>query len=132
MEVLGRIGLMDLVRSKVASCKSGERLFPAQSAQPGRRAGEWEEQHDLALLEGVCRHGYGRWQDTVLDATLGVKTLIQNRLSLSPQPAADAGEEVAMMRKMVEFVRKRVAQLGAALSQEYCTRGEGEELRASN
>ncbi|XP_042503732.1 CHD3-type chromatin-remodeling factor PICKLE [Macadamia integrifolia] len=80
-DVLVRIAVLTLVRDKVKllSEKPGTPLFSDDIASrfPGLRSGKsWKEEHDLALLRAVLKHGYGRWQAIVDDRDLRFQEVI--------------------------------------------------------
>ncbi|KAJ4952799.1 hypothetical protein NE237_029631 [Protea cynaroides] len=80
-DVLVRIAVLTLIRDKVKllSEKPGMLLFADDivSRFPGLRGGKsWKEEHDLALLRAVLKHGYGRWQAIVDDRDLRFQEVI--------------------------------------------------------
>ncbi|XP_043696234.1 CHD3-type chromatin-remodeling factor PICKLE [Telopea speciosissima] len=86
-DVLVRIAVLTLIRDKVKllSEKPGTPLFADDIASrfPGLRSGKsWKEEHDLALLRAVLKHGYGRWQAIVDDRDLQFQEVICQEQSL--------------------------------------------------
>lgn len=62
----------------------------------------WKAPHDWALLKGLLKYGYGRWQDILLDPLYKLQEVLHQELNIdlgeimgqcsSDQPAAVEGE----------------------------------------
>ncbi|CAI5465626.1 unnamed protein product [Closterium sp. Yama58-4] len=50
------------------------------------RTRHWRAEHDLLLLKGITKHGYGRWSDIINDDKLGLADVARAELSLPPAP----------------------------------------------
>ncbi|PIA60920.1 hypothetical protein AQUCO_00300438v1 [Aquilegia coerulea] len=79
-DVLVRIAVLLLFREKkLQSVKPGTLLFDEDimSRFSGLRSGRaWREEHDLALIHALLKHGYGRWQSIVEDKDLQIQHVI--------------------------------------------------------
>ncbi|KAL8539594.1 hypothetical protein ACS0TY_001269 [Phlomoides rotata] len=93
-DVLARIGELGVIRDKLKVFSGGSNGFPMFtndiiSRYPGLKGGRvWKEQHDLLLLRGVMKHGYGRWQAIVDDKDLKIQEVICKELNLTGAPQA--------------------------------------------
>ncbi|KAK7283118.1 hypothetical protein RIF29_12416 [Crotalaria pallida] len=86
-DVLVRIAILLLIRDKVkfASENPQTALFSDDILlrYPGLKGAKiWKEEHDIALLRAVLKHGYGRWQAIVDDKDLKLQELICKELNL--------------------------------------------------
>jgi len=67
--LLQRVSALQLVRKKVAECELAGHVSvrldpPAGSSRWGDEViPGWTSEHDLALMRGITRHGWGRWSD---------------------------------------------------------------------
>ncbi|KAL9230296.1 hypothetical protein vseg_005669 [Gypsophila vaccaria] len=86
-DVLVRIGQLILFRDKVKSAlaKPEDPLFDDDIIlrYPSLRGGRtWRPEHDLILLRGVRKHGYGRWQAILDDKEMRIQEVICQELNL--------------------------------------------------
>ncbi|KAK9742184.1 hypothetical protein RND81_03G153500 [Saponaria officinalis] len=86
-EVLVRIGQLILFRDKVKSAlaKPEDPLFGADIVlrYPALKGGRmWKPEHDLILLRGVRKHGYGRWQAILDDKEMKIQEVVCQELNL--------------------------------------------------
>ncbi|KAL5724023.1 DNA helicase [Ranunculus cassubicifolius] len=78
-DVLVRIAGLILIKEKLNKLHPGTPLFTEDIMYrfPGLRSGRaWKEEHDIALLHAVLKHGYGRWQTIVDDKDLQMLPVI--------------------------------------------------------
>ncbi|KAE9588990.1 hypothetical protein Lal_00012672 [Lupinus albus] len=86
-DLLVRIAILIMIGDKVkfALENPGTQLF--SDAILARNAGlkcvkAWKEEHDVVLLQGILKHGYGRWQAIVDDKVLKLQEVICQELNI--------------------------------------------------
>ncbi|KAL4421743.1 hypothetical protein ABPG77_002359 [Micractinium sp. CCAP 211/92] len=142
-EVLQRVGMLHVLRSEFASLAQADgtqgpppaRRNLARQASPGApcpglrsSCGAWGLVQDVRLLQGLLEHGYGRWEDVLADAALGLQPAVLAELAdmgfdskapSKPGPSASKQQERAYkqaMRRQAQWLEARVARLAAALA----------------
>ncbi|KAF5191952.1 Chd3-type chromatin-remodeling factor pickle [Thalictrum thalictroides] len=107
-DVLVRIAVLLLFREKVKKFQSvtpGTPLFAEDimSRFLGLRSGRaWKEEHDLALIHAVLKHGYGRWQSIVEDKDLQIQHVICQEQNLLPFLNGSGGAQVHDCQNITE------------------------------
>ncbi|KAL3843998.1 hypothetical protein ACJIZ3_001401 [Penstemon smallii] len=128
-DVLVRIATLDLILKKVdALSKKGPILFANNilSRYPGlKRERAWYVYEDRLLLQGILKHGYGRWQ-AILDDSERIQRMICIELEVPPvdipNPGSVTSQDQSMLHKFrelqkrqIEFIKKRVMLLEKGL-----------------
>ncbi|KAL4452565.1 hypothetical protein ABPG75_008227 [Micractinium tetrahymenae] len=136
-EVLQRVGMLHVLRSEFATLAQGQggegKPPPARRnlTRQGLRSrcGAWGLVQDVRLLQGVLKHGFGRWE-VLTDAALGLQPAVLAELAdmgfgeempKKPGPSASKEQERAYahaMRRQAQWLEARVARLAAVLAQD--------------
>ncbi|KAH9303461.1 hypothetical protein KI387_015044, partial [Taxus chinensis] len=86
-EVLVRLAILSLIKDKVEflAKTSMVPMFTSDitSSFPGLKFYRfWKEGHDLKLLQGILKHGYGKWLAILEDLEYGLREVIRKELQL--------------------------------------------------
>ncbi|XP_024544547.1 CHD3-type chromatin-remodeling factor PICKLE [Selaginella moellendorffii] len=141
-DVLVRVAVLHLITNKVKQYTQNPkaRLFSyaVYAKFPALKGTTvWTEEHDKYLLDAIIKHGYGKWLEIVEDARL--QSAVREELKLPPigsfsSPKAQdtvvnghapendnhlTDAEAFFNRRIIEFLKKRVALMEKVLNAEY-------------
>ena len=46
--------------------------------------GAWQPRHDRVLIQGILKHGYGRWSAIARDTSLALNAILRAELAIAP------------------------------------------------
>eukprot|EP00803_Ostreobium_quekettii_P003791 evm.model.scf_714EXC.7 EVM.evm.TU.scf_714EXC.7 scf_714EXC:47239-61229(-) len=95
-DVQSRLGMLHLFRSKLRQLTSQAWHSFVLKAGPNsklRATKHWSLHHDWALLQGVAKHGYGRWQDILKDPDLKLMKPLCDQLNVEVERQKADGEQ---------------------------------------
>eukprot|EP00850_Spirogloea_muscicola_P004476 SM000019S05020 [mRNA] locus=s19:556386:566850:+ [translate_table: standard] len=96
-EVLVRLAAIHIFQQKVREMETGQSTtLPSIQRKRHRGTHVWRQEHDLSLIQGIIRHGYGRWHSIAIDKNLGLLPVLQAELSITHNdvPATLGGLEI--------------------------------------
>lgn len=114
-EVLQRVAILEIMDRKVKAMHAdGSQPFLQLSADKLEiiglsRTRFWKDEHDVKLLQGVIKHGYGRWQDTAVDCELGLHQVLKKELKLGQIPPPEFTPEAIKSNGNKKILIEQVA-----------------------
>eukprot|EP00850_Spirogloea_muscicola_P020308 SM000212S06901 [mRNA] locus=s212:113572:124037:+ [translate_table: standard] len=96
-EVLVRLAALHNFQQKVREMETGQSTtLPSIQRKRHRGTHVWRQEHDLSLIRGIIRHGYGRWHSIAIDKNLGLLPVLQAELNITHNdvPATLGGLEI--------------------------------------
>jgi len=137
-EILSRLICMSLIRKKIASCSVVEDFDINDENWTELRSSwteKWGKQQDFLFLQGVARHGQGKWVDIISDPefdlyraaadALGRKAPAQASM---PQLSSGSAPTYKPDKIVSRFLRKRLQLIESALFIEYQLQDEAQKL----
>ncbi|PSC74179.1 CHD3-type chromatin-remodeling factor PICKLE isoform B [Micractinium conductrix] len=137
-DMLQRVGLLHLLAASLEELEQGMARQPEGKPPPATRnlarpalrsrCGSWTPFSDVRLLQGVLKHGYGRWEEVLADKDLSLETPVLGELahlgfdSAAPKkPPSGASKEQTRaynvaVRRQEQWLQGRLERLTEALA----------------